>query len=82
MPLPYTLQKGWYSADLFAGIEEQIVLPTPAIAVIDSDLYESAVEVLRMLGPRLRVGMILLSDDFNAFTSDDKYGERRALREY
>jgi O-methyltransferase len=82
MPLPYALHKGWYSAELFAGVEMQYDLPAPAIAVIDSDLYESATEVLRMLRPRLSAGTILLFDDFNAFAGDDNHGERRALREF
>lgn len=47
MPLPYALHKGWYSAELFAGIEMQYHLPDPVIAVIDSNLYESATEVLK-----------------------------------
>ena len=82
MPQPYTLHKGWYSAPYFAQIEKQHPLPVPAIAVIDSDLYESATEVLQMLHPRLRVGTILLFDDFNAFAGDANHGERRALREF
>lgn len=82
MPLAYTLHKGWYSAAFFAAIEQECPLPSPAIAVIDSDLYESAAEVLRMLAPRLRVGTILLFDDFNAFAGDENHGERRALREF
>lgn len=82
MPLPYSLHKGFYSAELFAGIENLHELPTAAIAVIDSDLYESATEVLRMLRPRLDVGTILLFDDFNAFAGDNSHGERRALSEF
>jgi O-methyltransferase len=82
MPLPYRLHKGWFSAELFAGIEKQYALPAPTIVVIDSDLYESATEVLRMLAPRLRVGVILLFDDFNAFAGDNNHGERRALSEF
>jgi hypothetical protein len=82
MPLPYSLHKGWYSPELFEGIENSHTLPAPAIAVIDSDLYESATEILRMLHHRLSVGLILLCDDFNAFAGDDDHGERRALREF
>jgi len=52
------------------------------IAVIDSDLYESAVEVLDMLRSRMRVGTLLLFDDFNAFSGDPNHGERRAFREF
>ena len=80
MPLPYALHKYWYSADFSARIDKQYSLPAPVIAVIDSDLYESATEVLSMLGPRLSIGTILLFDDFNAFAGDDNHGERRATR--
>jgi O-methyltransferase len=82
MPSPYTLHKGWYSAPFFAEIERRQPLPAPMIAVIDSDLYESATEVLQMLHPRLCVGTLLLFDDFNAFAGDPNHGERRALREF
>ncbi len=82
MPLPYALHKGWYSAEFFARIDKQYSLPAPVIAVIDSDLYESATEVLRMLGTRLSIGTILLFDDFNAFAGDDNHGERRAMHEF
>lgn len=82
MPLPYTLHKGWYSPELFADIDQRFELPCPAIAVVDSDLYESAVEVMRMLAPRLRVGTILLFDDYNAFGGDPDHGERRAMRDF
>ncbi len=82
MPLPYTLYKGWYSAPFFSEVEGKHPLPDPMITVIDSDLYESAIEVLQMLGPRLRVGTLLLFDDFNAFAGDPNHGERRAVREF
>jgi len=82
MPLPYRLHKGWYSTEFFSEIEKHNQLPNVRIALIDCDLYESAVEVLRMLRPRLAVGTIILFDDFNAFAGDDNHGERRALREF
>ena len=56
--------------------------PPPLIAVIDSDLYESAAEVLQMLRPKVRIGMLILFDDFNAFAGDPNHGERRAIREF
>lgn len=82
MPLPYALHKGWYSAEFFAQIDKQYSLPAPVIAVIDSDLYESATKFLRMLGPRLSIGTILLFDDFNTFAGDYNHGERRVMREF
>lgn len=82
MPLPYKLHKGWYSESFFAKIEQRHKLPIPSIAIIDSDLYESATEVLKMLRPFLRIGTLLLFDDFNAFSGDHNHGERRALQEF
>ena len=82
MPLAYTLHKGWFSESFFTEINQRHKLPTPSIAIIDSDLYESATEVLKMLDPMLRIGTILLFDDFNAFSSDPNHGERRALQEF
>lgn len=50
---------------------------------IDSDLYESSVEVLRYFGSRFVPGTVLLLDEYRGiFNNSDDHGERRAFREY
>ena len=80
VPCRFPLQRLVFRRAFRGDTEEQIALPARAITVVDSDLYESEIEVLRMLGPRLRVGTNMLFDDFNAFTCDDNHGVRRVPR--
>ena len=78
MPSKYFLHKGWYSKEFFSRISP----PPPSVVVIDCDIYESAKIVLAYLREQLKVGTILVFDDFNAFGGDENHGERRALLEF
>ena len=51
------------------------------MAYVDCDLYESAVDVLKFLRPRLKHGMVLVFDDYYCFWSDGIAGERTAFLE-
>ena len=82
MPLPYHLHKGWFSPELFARIRQSHALPVPGIVLVDSDIYESAREVLAFVGTFMVKDTILLFDDFNAFRGDPNHGERKALAEF
>jgi O-methyltransferase len=53
-----------------------------AIINIDCDLYASAKDVMDICEPLIQVGTVLLFDDYNSFSADDKKGERRAFREF
>ena len=53
-----------------------------AIVNIDGDLYESALDSLNIIEPKLQIGTVLLFDDYNAFNSDNTKGERRASIEF
>ena len=53
-----------------------------AIAYIDSDLYESAVEVLEFLTPRIQDGTVLVFDDFYFHKGNPERGEQGALKEW
>ncbi len=76
------LYKGFFSKPFFDSLRQcESFLPV-SICVIDSDLYESCVEVLDFIKDYLVPGSILLFDDYNAFNKDDNHGERRALREF
>jgi hypothetical protein len=76
------LYKGWFSKALFSGLRQSEKFLPVSICVIDSDMYESCVEVLNFIKDLLVPGSILLFDDFNAFNKDDSHGERRALLEF
>jgi hypothetical protein len=76
------IYKGFFSKELFSDLEEKENFLPVSICVIDSDMYESCVEVLNFIKKYLVPGSILLFDDFNAFNKDDNHGERRALKEF
>lgn len=83
MPLPYVLHKGYFSEALFDAFEASHPAKTCRLAIIDSDLYESAVEVLHYLAKKIQTEpIIVLFDDFNAFGGDPNHGERKALAEF
>lgn len=69
------LYKGYFSDSYFTSL--QLPFEAVAVAVIDSDLYESCVPVLRFLRPLLRVGSILLFDEWKM----DAPSEREAWNE-
>ena len=57
-------------------------LQPAAIVNIDSDLYASARDALELINPKLRQGTVLLMDDYNCFSANQKKGERYALSEF
>lgn len=75
------LVKGFFSQEVFKGFWEKHP-QTPALVVIDSDIYESCHEVLEFFGPKFVVGTVILFDEINAFKRDPQHGEARALLEF
>lgn len=75
------LYKGFYSKAYFDNLQNDKFLPI-SICVIDSDIYESCVDVLEFIKKYIIPGSILLFDDYNAFDKNNDHGERRALREF
>ena len=57
-------------------------LQPAAIVNIDCDLYESSRDALEIINPKLRQGTVLLMDDYNCFSANQKEGERYALSEF
>lgn len=76
------IYKGFFSKSLFDNLRQSENFLPCSICVIDSDIYESCVEVLDFIKDYLVPGSILLFDDYNAFQGDDNHGERRALKEF
>lgn len=70
------LYKGWFSAKWFSSLRR--AFPSAGVVVIDSDLYESAVEALCFIAPYLVKGTVILFDDW--YCAD--LGEQRAWHEF
>ena len=71
---------------LIKGFYDNIQLPTSikqiALCHIDCDLYESTIQVLELIKPKLVVGSLLLFDDWFHYKGDPTKGEQRALNEF
>ena len=73
---------GWYSETLQKSLPAQIGLSQVAIALIDCDLYASAIVVLDFLTDLLVDGSILIFDDWSLFRGHPDLGSQRAFREW
>jgi hypothetical protein len=78
----FSLYKGYFSQKLWDKLNKTEKFLPVSICVIDADIYESCVEVLRFISAYLVVGSILIFDDFNVFEKDESHGERKALKEF
>ena len=81
------LFKGFYSKHHFDSLRKSNSFLPISICVIDSDIYESCVEVLDFIKDLLVPGSILLFDDYNFYDGagnpkGDNHGERRAMKEF
>jgi len=76
----YTLIEGFFEDSLMPELAKEL---TPAAIVhIDSDLYESANQVLDFVKPLLQDGTVLIFDDYYCFKGNRRKGEARALSEF
>ena len=76
------LVEGWYEESLTPTLKSALDPSKVGVALVDCDLYQSTVPVLRFLASLLQEGSILLFDDWNCFDRSDQKGERRAFREF
>jgi O-methyltransferase len=74
--------RGFYDDSLTDKLASRLLPRLAAVIYIDSDLYESAVPVLRFVRQFLQRGTIIVFDDWNCFGADPDRGERRAFREF
>jgi len=72
--------KGWFDESLTSTLAAERGMKPATVILVDCDLYQSTVPVLRFVAPLLQSGTIILFDDWGCF-SDDR-GERRAFREF
>ena len=74
--------KGFYDQSLTPTLAQSLLPRKAAVIYVDSDLYASAVPVLRFIRPFLQTGTIIVFDDWNCFHGDPDKGERRAWAEF
>ena len=66
----------------FADIPNGTLTNKAAIIHIDSDIYMSAIEALKICKDIFQQGTVLMFDDYNCFSASNDKGERRALKEF
>lgn len=76
------LIEGFFDASLCQDLKDRLHMRTAAVVLVDCDLYESTVPVLRFVSDLLQHGTILLFDDWNCFKGSAAHGERRAFAEF
>lgn len=76
------LYKGFFSTRLFNQLAKREEFLPAAICVIDVDLYESCVPVLKFIKDYLVPGTIIIFDEYYLRPGDDSHGEGRAFKEF
>lgn len=71
---PPVVHKGWFSSLGAADVPEQI-----AFAFLDGDFYQSMIDSLRLVWPRLQAGGVICIDDYKR---DALPGVERAVRDF
>jgi len=80
VPANATLHKGWFEETLprfLASVPDQPV----AFLHVDCDIYSSTATVLKMLGPRLGAGSVLVFDEYFNYPNWQRH-EWRAFQEF
>jgi hypothetical protein len=76
------LIKGFFDQSLTPSIRAEHQMGPAALVLIDCDLYQSTVPVLRFIEALLQEGTIVLFDDWYCFGDSEDHGEPRAFREF
>lgn len=78
------LIEGYFDESLTPELRVERRMGPAALVMVDCDLYQSTVPVLRFLAPLLQEGTIMLFDDWHCFGDSDaaERGEPRAFREF
>ena len=74
--------EGYYEESLDDRIQNELMNKYPNVILIDCDLYSSTKTVLNFLKRVLRMGTIVIFDDWNCYFGRDDRGERRAFIEF
>ena len=76
------LIEGFFDQSLDGSLYEEYGMRPAALLMVDCDLYQSTVPVLRFMKPLLQDGTIILFDDWYCFGESMDRGEPRAFREF
>lgn len=76
------LIKGYFSDTLNEQTRSQYNIQRVPVALVDGDLYSSAVESLTFLEDLIVDNSILIMDDWGGFDADEERGQQRALAEF
>jgi hypothetical protein len=74
--------RGFYDKTLTPALAGELGPTKATVIYIDCDLYASTVPVLEFVRPFLRVGTIIVFDDWYCFNGDPQKGEQRAWKEF
>ena len=74
--------KGWYSEVLNDKTKKRLALKKAAVIFVDSDLYESAVQVLDFVTNYIADGTVIIFDDWFCFRGNPNHGEQLAFRDW
>ncbi|HLI55358.1 MAG TPA: TylF/MycF/NovP-related O-methyltransferase [Acidimicrobiales bacterium] len=77
-----TLIEGFFDRSLHPGLRAEHQMGPAALVMVDCDLYQSTVPVLRFLRDLLQDGTVVLFDDWYCFGEAPDKGEPRAFREF
>ncbi|MDO8269071.1 MAG: TylF/MycF/NovP-related O-methyltransferase [Candidatus Levybacteria bacterium] len=76
------LIKGFFYDSLNKKTKKKYIMKKASIINLDSDLYSSAVDVLKFCKTLLMKDTVILFDDWNSFSGEKPSGEERAFEEF
>lgn len=77
-----TLVEGYFDEVLTEEAKARFHMGPAALVMVDCDLYQSIMPALDFIAGLLQDGTVMLFDDWDSFGGTDKYGSRRAFREF
>lgn len=77
-----TLIPGYYKDSLNKLTKQKLRDSKAAVILIDSDIYESAMQALEFCTDYIQDGTIIMFDEFYAYKGHPQKGERKALTEW
>lgn len=77
-----TLVKGFYEDSLTEELRAQHDFKPAAVLMLDCDYYSSTKTALDWMQPYIRVGTVLLFDDWFSYGDDNELGQQKALEEF
>lgn len=77
-----SLVKGFYEDSLTEELREQYHFKPASVVLLDCDYYSSTKTALDWMKPYIKVGTILLFDDWFSYGDDNELGQQKALEEF